>query len=136
MLRRLLEESALGAEAGVGEHRVDPPEGLERGPGQGLHLIPLADVAAHRDRLVGAAELLAQRLEPILAPGAEDEPVAGPRGAAGGSGTDPARGARDQENRMIRHPVRVLTRPLASSAAIIDTDRSPRWIPRSNGRSG
>ena len=40
VLGRLLEKAARGAEAGVGEHDVDPPEGVERGLHHRLLLRP------------------------------------------------------------------------------------------------
>jgi len=63
VLGRLLEEAPGGAEAGVGEDRVDPPEALQRRGCQGLDLIPLGDVARDGDRPLGSAELGGERLE-------------------------------------------------------------------------
>ena len=56
----LLEKAALGAEPGVGEDGVEPAEGLDRRGGERLVVGPLGDVAAHGDRLVGAAELVGE----------------------------------------------------------------------------
>ena len=44
---RLLEEAALGAEAGVGEEDVEPAEALERGGDERLLVVPAGHVAAH-----------------------------------------------------------------------------------------
>ena len=77
VLDRLLEEAARGAEAGVGEDRVDSPEVLQRRRGQRLDLVPLGDVAAHRDRPLLAAELRGQRLQLLQPPRRQHQPVAG-----------------------------------------------------------
>ena len=50
VLRVLLEEAARGAEAGVGEHDVDPPELVERALHERLLVLPLGDVAADGER--------------------------------------------------------------------------------------
>ena len=51
-----------------------------------------------RDRAVGAAELLGERVELVLRARREHEPVAGLGGAPGGRGADAARGAGDEED--------------------------------------
>ena len=79
MLGGLLEEAALGAEAGVGEDDVDAPEGVERGRGQALLLAPVHDVARDDERAARAAELLAERLEAVAAARGEHQAVARPR---------------------------------------------------------
>jgi len=103
MLRRLLQEPPLGAEAGVREHSVDAAERVERRLRQRLVVLPLGDIAAQADRALRSPELLGEVVEPILAAGAEHQPVAGLRGAPGGGGTDPARGTGDEKNRVLSH---------------------------------
>ena len=98
MLGRLLEEPALGAEAGVRPDDVDAPEMRERRRDDGLLLGEVRDVALHRERAIGAAELLGERVELVLRTGREHEPVAGLRGPAGGGGADPARRSGDEED--------------------------------------
>ena len=60
VLHGLLEEAALGAEAGVGEVGVEAAEAVERGLDERLVVVPARDVAAHGDRLLLAAELLGE----------------------------------------------------------------------------
>ena len=57
VLGRLVEEAARGAEAGVGEGDVEPPEAVERGGDHRLLLLPLGHVAADREGALGAAQL-------------------------------------------------------------------------------
>jgi hypothetical protein len=94
VLDRLLEKAAAGAETGVGEYRVDPPEALEGGGDQRLDLVPLGDVAADREGAIAATELRDQLLERLGSARGERQPVAPGRGAGGG-GADPAAGAGD-----------------------------------------
>ncbi len=68
-------------QAGVREHRVDAAERVERRLRQRLVIVPLGHVAPHADRALRASELLGEVVESILAPGAEDQPIAGLRGA-------------------------------------------------------
>lgn len=100
MLDRLLEEAARGAEAGVGEDRVDPPEALERRSGHRLDLVPLGDVAAHGQRPLLAAELGDQLLQGLQPPRGKHQPVA-PGGSAGRRRTDTAAGPGDQQHRIV-----------------------------------
>ena len=78
MLGRLLEEAALGAEAGVGEDGVDPAEGSSAAAAMASTWSHSVDVAAHRERPLVAAELARQApRSAVLAAGAEHQPVAG-----------------------------------------------------------
>ena len=61
-------------------------------------VLPLGDVAAHRDRPLVAAELARERVELVLRARREHEPVAGLGGVAGGGGADAGGGAGDQED--------------------------------------
>ena len=100
VLDRLLEEAARGAEAGVGEDRVDAAEALERGRGHRLDLVPLGDVAAHRQRPLLAAELAGELLERLQPPRRQHQPVAAGRRPRG-RGADAAAGAGDQQDRIV-----------------------------------
>jgi len=75
VLRRLVEEPAGGAEAGVREDDVDPAEPVDGGGRQGLDLIPLGHVAGDGQGIAGT-ELLRERVERLLAPCRQDDPVA------------------------------------------------------------
>ena len=101
VLGRLLEEAARRAEAGIGKDHVDPPKALERGRSHRLDLIPLGDVAAHRQRPLVTAELLNQLLERLEPPRRQHESVAigsRPRGR----GTNTAARTGDQGGRDRR----------------------------------
>ena len=93
-----LVEAARAAEAGVGEGDVDAPVGVERALHQRLLVGPLGDVAGDREGALVAAELLGEGGELVLGAGAEDEPVAGLGGMAGGRGADAGGGAGDEED--------------------------------------
>ncbi len=92
------EKAARAAEAGVGERHVDPPERLERRVHHLLLLLPLGHVAAHRQRVLGAAELLGELLQALERAGGEHHAPALRVRAAGGRGADPRGGARDQQD--------------------------------------
>jgi hypothetical protein len=86
----LLEEAALGAEAGVGERGVDAAEAIERLLDEALLVGPLRHVAADDQRAV-VAQFLRERAQLVLRARAQhDLPAFGNRGP-GGSGAD-ARG--------------------------------------------
>ncbi len=109
MLGRLLEEAAGGAEAGVGEDRVDAAEPLQRPRRQRLDLVPLGDVAGDRDRRLGTAELGRQSLERLASPRREDQAV--PIGShACRRGADAATGSGDQQDGFFGLGMRLLMR--------------------------
>ena len=103
LLGRLLQEAAGGAEAGVGEDRVEAPEALDGGLDEALVVLEVGHVGAHGERAVVSAELTGQRLELLLRAGAEHQPVAGLGGGAGGRLADPGRGAGDQQHWVVGH---------------------------------
>ena len=81
VLGRVLQEAARAAEAGVGEGGVDALRRRRARPATiALLLLPLGHVAAHRERALGAAELLGERLQPLRA-SAPRAPRASPRAA-------------------------------------------------------
>jgi hypothetical protein len=108
VLGRLLQESPAGAEAGVGEDGVDTAEAIERGPGQHPLVPPVADVAGHRERTLGAAQLLGQLLHEPFATRGQHQPIAGLGCPARALGADAARGAGDQQDRITLHGRRLL----------------------------
>jgi hypothetical protein len=96
-------------EPGVGEDDVDAPERVERGADERLLLVPLRDVAGHRERPTIAAELLRERVELVLRARGEHHPVALLRRLPGGGGADPGGGAGDQEDLAVVVGHRVLS---------------------------
>ena len=100
VLGRLLQEAARGSESGVREGDVEAAELLER-PGDHRFLVsPLGDVASHGQRTVAAAELVGQLVEAVSGAGGEHQAVAVSGGSPRRGGTDPARSAGDQEDRI------------------------------------
>ena len=95
MLHGLLEEAARGAEAGVGEVGVHAAEAVEGRLDERLLVVPARHVAADRDRLLVAAELLRERLELVLRAGGEHHAVAELDRAVSGGGADAGAGAGD-----------------------------------------
>ena len=95
---RLGEEAPLGAEAGVRPGGVEPAVVLQRNGDRGLLIGPLGHVALDRDGVVGAAELLRERIEPVDRTSREHEPPALGGEEAGGRGTDARRGTGDQDD--------------------------------------
>jgi hypothetical protein len=86
------------AEAGVGNHHVDPPEGRSRRRHGALHVAVPGDVAGDGDRAAAAAlELLRQAVQPIGAAGGEDEIGAAAAELACQGGADPGRRAGDED---------------------------------------
>ena len=102
VLGRLLEEPAPGAEAGVCEGHVEAAEGVERVLDHCDLLLPLGHVALHRQRPLGATQLIGEIQQPVARTSREHQPVPGRRRVTGGRSADTAGGAGDQEHR-IRH---------------------------------
>src|SRR6188472_64200 len=118
VLRRLLEEAARGAEAGVGKYDVDAPEALDRCSGHRLDLAPLGDVAAHGKRSLLATKLgnkLLQRLQP---PSRQNQPVLGGRSSRRRS-TDTAGSSGNKQHWIVTHA------PILSAQAL-----ARAWIGR------
>ena len=67
-----------------------------------LLVVPARHVAAHRDRLLLAAELLRQRLELVLGARGQHDAVAELDGSARGGGADAGAGAGDHEDGSLR----------------------------------
>jgi hypothetical protein len=68
VLDRVLEETALGAEPGVREHRVDASERIQRCLSERLVLLEVGDVTADGDRPLLPAQLDGQLTQAGLAP--------------------------------------------------------------------
>src|SRR5207244_4620247 len=102
LLGRLLEEAALGTEAGVGERGVHAAEALERRLDQRLLIIELRDVTALHERalLAQLAGQLAQRL--LRTRGEHHVPSVGHGGARGG-GADAGARSCDEKDARIGH---------------------------------
>src|SRR3989440_7494532 len=136
LLRRLLEEAPLGAEAGVREDDVDAAEAFERRRHEPLLVVPDRDVAA-----LGQSSLVAAHLGRDLAhppPGGGDD-----RERVAGAGRQPRRGgtyagarARDQHDRLVGHGLGFYQPPAGRLRARMPVDpteaRFPS-IPRSRG---
>src|SRR5918999_1562430 len=103
VLDALLEEAALGAEAGVGEVCVHAAEALERGGDESLLVVPVGDVAAYGDGGVSAAELLGESGQLVLGAGREDHAVAELDRPPGGGGADAGAGACDNQDGFVGH---------------------------------
>src|SRR5918999_3759251 len=103
VLDALLEEAALGAEAGVGEVGVHAAEALEGGGDEGLLVVPVGDVAAYGDGGVSAAELLGESGQLVLGAGREDHAVAELDRPPGGGGADAGAGACDNQDGFVGH---------------------------------
>ena len=102
LLRRLLEEPALRAEARVREHRVDLAEPLECGGDEALLVVPLGDVAAHGERVV-LAQLVGELGELVLRARSERDAPSALHGLARGRGADAGAGTGDQEYAFFSH---------------------------------
>jgi len=98
VLRRLLEEAALGAEAGVGEGDVELAEGVERRLHHRLLLSEIRDIARNGNRALGASQLFGERFELVGATGGEHDPVTGVGRMTRGRRADATRGAGDEED--------------------------------------
>ena len=98
----LFQEPPSGAEAGVGEHGVEPAEALEGGAYGALVVGHLGHVADRGEGAVRAAELSGELDQLVLPAGGQNEPVAGLRGGAGSRRADPRRGSGDQQNWVLR----------------------------------
>jgi hypothetical protein len=103
VLHRLLEEAALGPEAGVGEEHVEAPEPLQRGRDQRLLVVPAGHVATHCERALGSAQLFRERRQLVLRARRQHDPVVELHRAAGGRGADAAAGSGDDEDWGIGH---------------------------------
>ena len=116
MLGGLLEETARCAEAGVGEGDVESAVLLERPLDERLLLVPFGHVAGDRDRALVTPELGGQLAQAIGRARGQHEPVAGGRGLSRGGGSDPARGAGDQEYGITHDwPALVILTPIMSA---------------------
>ena len=109
MLGRLGRESPGRPEPRVRKRHVEAAEPLERRLHERLLLLPLGHVAGHRDRALGSAQFLGERLDAVGGARSERHPMAGLGGLARGGSADPAGGAGDQEDwigswhQMTRH---------------------------------
>ena len=103
MLHGLLEEAALGTEAGVGEEDVHSPEGVHGALHERLLLLPARHVAAHGDGLLVTAQLVGQHLEAVERARGQHRAVAELHRPAGGGGADTRTGAGDDQDRFVGH---------------------------------
>ena len=67
----------MGGEPGVGDHRVQPPELLQRRRDGGAYVVVLGRVPRDRQQACGAPEFLGEAAQPLLAPAGDGDPVAG-----------------------------------------------------------
>jgi hypothetical protein len=89
VLGRVAQKAPRPTEAGVGEGDVDPSEGRERLGHHALLVLPKRDVAAHRESALGAAQLIREHTQPLLAAGGQHQAPSVRPGAARGGRSDP-----------------------------------------------
>ena len=141
MLGALLEESALGAEAGVGEDRVDAAEGLDRLADEPLVVSHSVTSQRNGDAPSRAPpSSAASSASCVLGAGGEHEPVAVLDGVPRGRRTDPGRAAGDHDHIAVsRHRGRLCQLTPNRAARPCDNRRAPPghlpWIPIASARS-
>jgi hypothetical protein len=86
---------------------VDTPESLRRCAGQRAHGVLVAHVGRHDEHVRGAsrAALAGHGLQARPRPGREHECAAAPREAVRGGASDPARGAGEDDDRLVERAI-------------------------------
>ena len=122
-----LEEAALGAEAGVGEGRVEAAEAVEGALDGGSLGGEVGDVTRHGEGVV-RPQVGDELLEAVLATRGEGDAEAGVDGGSGGGRADATRRTGDQQDSGFGHAVSI-----GHGLAVLQAD-SRRSGPFAEGR--
>jgi hypothetical protein len=88
-----------GHDAGVVHQDVDAVEGVDRLLDEGFHFSALRDVGGEGDDLAaGCRDLPGECVDPVLAPGSQDEPGSASREKLGRAFSDAAARSRDDDD--------------------------------------